>query len=85
MTIYIVSYTCYDEFDNNLYTWRKPLTNWLDALELFNANVNTAREDISFNVDEEVDYDEIKEDFSYTFEREDSYCKIIVELTSHEL
>ena len=59
--------------------------NWADAQELFNADVNSAREDISYDYDGSITYSEKKEDFKHTFERLDSYCKIIVELTTHEL
>lgn len=85
MTIYIVSYTCYDEYDYYLYTWRKPLCNWQDAQDLFKANVETARANITYEDGGYTTYDEKCEDFKHTFERLDSYSKIIVELTTHEL
>ena len=86
MIIYIVSYTRYDEHDKNLYTWRRPLINWQDALDLYKSEVEIARADLSSeNENCSFSLNEKEDEFEHVFERQDPYSKIVVEITSHAI
>lgn len=91
MTIYIVSYTSYSEYDNYIFTSQKPFADYAKAFNAFKDEQRSAYNSISENYQvSKDDYHELKMPSGkgkqcFCLERQDDYMKIIVELTEHEI
>ena len=86
MTIYIVSYACYDEVDYNLYTSRKVFADKLEAAKTLQSWANSAWETITDEGERPESVIHIDRGVNHiSYERIDSYMKILVELTEHEI
>lgn len=86
MTIYIVSYTSFEAIDNYLYTDKKVYTDLFEAVATLQSWTNSAWGNITN--EGEISESEIHIDRRVNFisyERNDDYFKIVVEMTSHEL
>ena len=89
MTIYVVSYTSYTEYDYYLYTSHKVFNNGDDALNHYRRTCDSAYGSISDDGEYQgnitVKSAPGKVYPSRMFERLDGYMKIIVELNKYEL
>lgn len=86
MTIYIVSFTSYSEYDNYLHTERKVFNDYDKAQKYFQELDNAAVGNITY--DDEIPFYEITSSRSKNrsvFTRRENFQKIIVELTEQEL
>lgn len=86
MTIYIVSYTSFESYDNYLYRDKKVFTDELEAVATLQSWVNSAWENITDEGERPESEIHIDRRINYiSYERNDGYLKIIVELTEHEI
>lgn len=86
MTIYIVSYTSYEELDRYLYAWRKVFINKDEAFMCFADSIDSAIENITNEGEIPTSEINIERDVSkYVLERNSEYFKIAIEITEHEI